>query len=250
VVESTSYIHLGPREGSASQQYFVNGRSLRSETLFRATVGPEPMTPEEVAQDYDVPVEAVREANHYCLRNAALLQKEREEDWAESRTRGLMVRSMEDDFLGEFTRRRDRSSIDPEGGIAMAAPPARNPLSLQQILEAVDHLSPAQMGELERRLAARRAENGNALLDEATLVRAAGCRLAAAAERRLKALIVRSERGTLTPSQLTEYQALAQEAQRLDAVRAQAIVELARRSGKSVRAVKAEIGCEAGKDGT
>lgn len=47
------------------------------------------MTPDEVAQDYDVPVEAVREAMHYCLRNAALLQREREEDWAESESRGL-----------------------------------------------------------------------------------------------------------------------------------------------------------------
>ncbi len=131
----------------------------------------------------------------------------------------------------------------------MATPPARNPLSLEQILEAVDHLSPAQMGELERRLAVRRAENGNAGLDEATLVRAARCRLTLAAERRLKALIVRSERGTLTPSELSEYQSLAQEVQRLDAARAQAIVELVRRWGKSVRAVKAEIGCEGGGDG-
>jgi len=91
MVESTGYIHLGPREGSAYQQYFVNGRNLRAETLFRATVGAEPMTPEAVARDYDVPVEAVQEATHYCLRNAALLQKEREEDWAESRTRGLVA---------------------------------------------------------------------------------------------------------------------------------------------------------------
>ncbi len=49
------------------------------------------MTPDEVARDYDVPVETVREAIHYCLRNAALLQKEREEDWAESQARGLLA---------------------------------------------------------------------------------------------------------------------------------------------------------------
>ncbi len=73
MVESTGYIHLGPREGAAYQQYIVNGRNLRAETLFRATVGPEPMEPEEVARDYDIPVEAVREATQYCLRNAALL---------------------------------------------------------------------------------------------------------------------------------------------------------------------------------
>ena len=131
----------------------------------------------------------------------------------------------------------------------MAAPPARNPLSLEQILEAVDHLSRAQIDELERRLASRRVENGNEGLDEPTLIRSAKSRLTAAAEHRLKKLIVRSERETLTPSQLTEYQSLAQEVQRLDAARAQAIAELARRWGKSVRSVKAEIGCEGGKDG-
>jgi hypothetical protein len=49
------------------------------------------MTPEEVARDYDVPVEAVLEATNYRLRNAALLQKEREEDWADSRIRGLLA---------------------------------------------------------------------------------------------------------------------------------------------------------------
>ena len=85
------YIHLAPREGSRYQQYFVRSRNLRAETLYRATVGPEPTTPDEVARDYDLPVEAVREAIHYCLRNAALLQRERKEDWAESQSRGLVA---------------------------------------------------------------------------------------------------------------------------------------------------------------
>ena len=47
-------------------------------------MGPEPKTAEEVALDYGVPVEAVREAVHTCLDNPTLLQREREEDWAES----------------------------------------------------------------------------------------------------------------------------------------------------------------------
>jgi hypothetical protein len=64
-----------------------------------------------------------------------------------------------------------------------------------------------------------------------------------AAVRHLKRLIGRSERGRLTRDELAEYQALAQELQRLDAARAEATVELARRRGKSVRAVKAEIEC-------
>jgi uncharacterized protein (DUF433 family) len=91
MAETIDCIHLAPREGSGYQQYFVKGRNLRAETLYRATVGPEPMTPDEVARDYDVPVEAVREAIHYCVRNAALLRREREEDWAQSQSRGLVA---------------------------------------------------------------------------------------------------------------------------------------------------------------
>ena len=89
MVEAIDYIYLSPREGSGYRQAFVRGRNLRAETLYRATIGPEPMTPEDVARDYDVPPGAVREAVHYCLRNAALLQEEREADWAESLARGL-----------------------------------------------------------------------------------------------------------------------------------------------------------------
>ena len=89
--ETIDSIHRAPREGSGYQQYFVKGRNLRAETLFRATVGPEPMAPDDVARDYDVPVEAVREAVHYCVRTAALLQREREEDWADSQSRGLIA---------------------------------------------------------------------------------------------------------------------------------------------------------------
>lgn len=130
----------------------------------------------------------------------------------------------------------------------MAAPPSSSPLSLEQLLEAVDHLSPAQRLEFERRLAARRAEKGNEGSDEATLVRAARVRLPAEEERRLKKLIVRSERGKLTEKELVEYQALAQEVQRTDAMRVEALAELALGRGKSVRAVKAQIGCEGSTD--
>jgi hypothetical protein len=131
----------------------------------------------------------------------------------------------------------------------MAVPPGASPLSLQQLLAAVDRLPPAQLRELELHLAARRTEHGNEEVDEACLIRAATARLPASTERRLKTLIARSERGVLTRSELAEYQALAQEAQHLDAERAEALAELARRRGKSVRAVKAEIGRRVGTNG-
>jgi len=51
---------------------------MRAEVLYRHTVGPEPRTPEEVAEDYDLPVEVVREAVEYSIRNKPLLDAERQ----------------------------------------------------------------------------------------------------------------------------------------------------------------------------
>jgi hypothetical protein len=123
-------------------------------------------------------------------------------------------------------------------------------LSVEQLLDAVEHLSPAEQREFQRRLAARQAPDGNSGPDEAALVRSARAHLPAAAERRLRRLIARSERGRLTAKELADYQSLAQEVQRIDARRAEALAELARRRGQSVRAVKAALEREGRTDGT
>ena len=88
--ELTTYTYLARREGSRYAQYFFRGRNLRAETLYRATIGLEPMTPDQVAKDYDVPIAAVLESIQYSVQNAALLQRERDEDWDESQSRGLV----------------------------------------------------------------------------------------------------------------------------------------------------------------
>jgi hypothetical protein len=130
----------------------------------------------------------------------------------------------------------------------MAVSSRRIPLTVDQLLEAVAHLSPAQRLEFQRRLAVRAGENGVRELDHAALVDAARARLPAAAERRLKRLITKSERGTLTRRELGAYQNLAQDAQRLDAARAEALAELTRR-GLSLPEVQAELRGEGGRDG-
>ena len=81
----------------------------------------------------------------------------------------------------------------------------------------------------------RRSDPRKDRSDEAPLVRAAKARLTPAADRRLKTLIARSERGRLTREELAEYQALAQEVQQLDAARVEALAKLARSRGKSLR---------------
>lgn len=121
-------------------------------------------------------------------------------------------------------------------------------LSVEQLLNAVEHLSPAELGEFQRRLAARRMGNGEPVRNEAALLQASKARLPAPAQRRLKTLIARSECGSLTPKELADYQGLAQQAQRIDAARMEALAELAQLWGKSIPAVKAEIGWRGGPD--
>lgn len=85
----TPYKFLEPRPGSHYRQLFVRGRNLLAEVVYRATLGPESRTPNEVAQDYGIPREAVDEAVDYCLHHADLLQHEREDILTDIRQRGL-----------------------------------------------------------------------------------------------------------------------------------------------------------------
>lgn len=81
------YKYLGPWRGSRYRQYFYKERKIFAQTLYSETVGPDARSPEQVAQDYDVPAEAVYEAIDYCTKNADLLRQERDEDLAEAQAR-------------------------------------------------------------------------------------------------------------------------------------------------------------------
>ncbi len=87
--EQSPYRLLEPRTGSRYRQLFVRGRRIRAEDLYRQTVGEGPRTPEQVAEDYEVPLEAVLESIDYCIHNEALLRREREEDLEAERALGL-----------------------------------------------------------------------------------------------------------------------------------------------------------------
>jgi hypothetical protein len=76
MAEHVQYKYLKPKAGSNYRQLFVNGR-IRAEILYRETVGTEPLTPDAVAREYGLPVEAVVEAILYCLHNQPLLDAER-----------------------------------------------------------------------------------------------------------------------------------------------------------------------------
>jgi hypothetical protein len=80
------YKFLRAKRGSRYRQLFF-GR-IRAEVLYRETVGRDSLTPEEVAREYNVPVEAVLEAIDYCVKNKALLDAERAREEAEIKAAG------------------------------------------------------------------------------------------------------------------------------------------------------------------
>jgi uncharacterized protein (DUF433 family) len=87
--ESNGYKYLEPRPGSNYRQLFYKGRNLRAEVLYRETIGLDPRTPEELAHDYRIPVEAVYEAIDYCIKNEDLLRAERDRTLERIRQGGL-----------------------------------------------------------------------------------------------------------------------------------------------------------------
>ena len=64
---STSYVYLAPKPKSSYKQLVIKGRNIFARTLYgRYMSAEEPMTLEEIAVDYDLPIEAVKEAIAYC----------------------------------------------------------------------------------------------------------------------------------------------------------------------------------------
>src|SRR5260370_1026987 len=84
----TTYKHLGPRRGSMYRQFFVNGTGTCAETIDRAVTGVDPRIPEQVAKDFEIPLEAVLECIDYAAGNEDLLRQERDEDLADMIRKG------------------------------------------------------------------------------------------------------------------------------------------------------------------
>jgi len=69
--------YLEPRPKSAYRQLFLKGTRIRAEIIYGMTVdGNEPMTPEEVAADFGLPLEAVQEAIAYCQSNPPEIEED------------------------------------------------------------------------------------------------------------------------------------------------------------------------------
>jgi uncharacterized protein (DUF433 family) len=67
---SNTWKYLAPDPKPTSyKQLCVRGTRVRARTLYGLCFNSEPMTPEEVARDYNLPVEAVLESIAYCESN-------------------------------------------------------------------------------------------------------------------------------------------------------------------------------------
>jgi uncharacterized protein (DUF433 family) len=64
---SGGWTYLAPNLKSSYAQLFLKGTRIRAEVIYGLTVdGSEPMTAEEVAADFGLPLQAVHEATAYC----------------------------------------------------------------------------------------------------------------------------------------------------------------------------------------
>ena len=69
-MSANAYKFLVRKPKSVYKQLFINHRWIAARTLYGKYLREEaPMTPEEIAADYDLPLEAVQEAIAYCESN-------------------------------------------------------------------------------------------------------------------------------------------------------------------------------------
>ncbi|MCE9533476.1 MAG: DUF433 domain-containing protein [Planctomycetes bacterium] len=79
---TTTWKYLAPNPKSMYTQLFIKGTRIRARVLYGMYMSAEePMTPEEIAADYGLPLEAVQEAIAYCQTEPPEIKKdfEREE---------------------------------------------------------------------------------------------------------------------------------------------------------------------------
>ncbi len=83
---TTKWLFLAPNPKSSYKQLFIKGTRIRARTLYGWFACAEPRSAEEIAADYNLPVEAVKEAIAYCESNPPELLEDyaREEALAEA----------------------------------------------------------------------------------------------------------------------------------------------------------------------
>src|SRR5687768_4544506 len=86
----TEYRHLARKPGSSCKQLFIEGRRISARTLYGMYMSAEePRTVEEIASDFQLPVEAVREAIEWCASDPPELRRDIARDEAIMKATGM-----------------------------------------------------------------------------------------------------------------------------------------------------------------
>src|SRR5260370_22346516 len=107
----------------------------------------------------------------------------------------------------------------------MAATSIPSLAKVDQLLTAIEQLSPTDLRELKRRLANLNGPTGSRTATVPALMQTAQARLPAVQANRLRRLIAKSESGTLTAKGVAEYQRLARQPEQLDPARTDPLAE-------------------------
>ncbi len=86
---TTTYLHLAPNPKSSYRQLFIKGTRIRARVLYGWYACEEPMSPEGIAREFNVPVDAVREAIAYCESNPPELLADYAREEALSQAAGM-----------------------------------------------------------------------------------------------------------------------------------------------------------------
>src|SRR5437016_5012528 len=86
-----SYKYLEPRLGSSYRQFFIKGTRIRADVIYGEYASEEEpkITPEELAAEYSLPVEAVLEAIAYVESNPPEVLRDRRRDDALAEATGM-----------------------------------------------------------------------------------------------------------------------------------------------------------------
>jgi uncharacterized protein (DUF433 family) len=83
------YKHLEARPGSKYRALWLKGRRIRAAVVWEYVHGPDHLTPEEIAKDFQLPLEGVLEALDYVDNNQEAVQRDRDRELATLRAQGI-----------------------------------------------------------------------------------------------------------------------------------------------------------------
>lgn len=107
----SAYKYLAPNPKSAYRQLFVKGRRIRAWVLYCDHVAQE-MTPEQIAADRDLPVEAVREAIAYCASNPPEVRGDLLREEEHMQAAGMLAPGYQQDPVLKRLSPEERARID------------------------------------------------------------------------------------------------------------------------------------------